>query len=127
VGEIVALEVYDTESSEWYKFNSIQRFRHSVWTVDNLVYVHGGFEHETPNIPINLIAKIDTSILLKNLDHLLAKIKPLDPNKPVKQNTNKVIQKNIQNPNMYNIGQEKEFRLSNQAHIAVSYQANGQE
>jgi protein phosphatase len=31
VGEDVPMEVYDTESSEWYKFNTIQRFRHFCW------------------------------------------------------------------------------------------------
>jgi len=59
VGEIVPFEVYDTESSEWFKFDSLQRFRHSCWGIDTSVYIHGGFEHETPNIPINNISKID--------------------------------------------------------------------
>ena len=63
VGEDVALEVYDTESSEWYKFKAIQRFRHSVWSIETNVFVHGGFEHETPNIPINAISKIDATKL----------------------------------------------------------------
>ena len=31
VGEDVAMEVYDTESSEWYKFKAIQRFRATCW------------------------------------------------------------------------------------------------
>ena len=31
VVEDVPMEVYDTESSEWYKFNAIQRFRHTCW------------------------------------------------------------------------------------------------
>lgn len=44
VGEVVALEVYDTESSEWTKFNSVQRFRHVVWSIDQTIYIHGGFE-----------------------------------------------------------------------------------
>lgn len=52
VGEVVPLEVYDTESSEWFKFNSVQRFRHACWALNNVIYVHGGFEHETPNIPL---------------------------------------------------------------------------
>jgi len=78
VGEGVPLEIYDTESSEWYKFNSLQRFRHSCWAVDSSVYVHGGFEHETPNIPINIIAKIDTYKLFTKLDHLIQKVKPID-------------------------------------------------
>ena len=34
VGEQVHLEVYDTESSEWRKFSSLQRFRHACWIVD---------------------------------------------------------------------------------------------
>lgn len=34
VGEIVPFEVYDTESSEWFKFDSLQRFRHSCWGID---------------------------------------------------------------------------------------------
>jgi len=29
VGESVSLEVYDTETSEWFRFNSVQRFRHA--------------------------------------------------------------------------------------------------
>lgn len=76
VGEDVALEVYDTESSEWYKFKAIQRFRHSVWSVESSVYVHGGFEHETPNIPINAISRIDATKLFANHQSLLTKIYP---------------------------------------------------
>jgi len=59
VGENVHLEVYETESSEWRKFNSLQRFRHSVWAIDATVFMHGGFENETPNIPTNSIMKLD--------------------------------------------------------------------
>jgi len=76
VGEVVPLEVYDTESSEWYKFNSVQRFRHSCWTSQGNVFVHGGFEHEIPNIPLSEICKIDTARLFVKHDNLLSKIKP---------------------------------------------------
>ncbi len=76
VGEVVALEVYDTESSEWTKFNSLQRFRHNVvWSVEQTIYVHGGFEQITPNIPINLIATIETEKLFANHESLLKKVK----------------------------------------------------
>ena len=71
VGEVVPLEVYDTESSEWYKFNSVQRFRHSCWVSSNQVYVHGGFEHEIPNIPLSEICKIDVARLFTKHDNLL--------------------------------------------------------
>ena len=76
VGEDVALEVYDTESSEWYKFKAIQRFRHAVWSIETSVYVHGGFEHETPNIPINAISKIDATKLFARHTSLSQKIYP---------------------------------------------------
>ena len=87
VGEVVPLEVYDTESSEWYKFNSVQRFRHSCWVSSNNVYVHGGFEHEIPNIPLSEICKIDTTRLFAKHDNLLQKIKP--PEKPDKDDKDK--------------------------------------
>ena len=70
------MEVYDTESSEWYKFNAIQRFRHTCWQVDGTVFVHGGFEHETPNIPINIVSRIDSTKLFTNYPLLGAKISP---------------------------------------------------
>jgi hypothetical protein len=70
VGENVQLEVYETESSEWRKFNSLQRFRHSVWAIDATVFMHGGFENETPNIPTNSIMKL-------NLLELFAKVPQL--------------------------------------------------
>ena len=79
VGENVAHEVYDTESSEWYKFKAIQRFGHAVWSVDTSVYVHGGFEHETPNIPIDAISRIDVNRLFANHPGLCAKILPKNP------------------------------------------------
>jgi len=63
VGENVQLEVYETESSEWRKFDSLQRFRHSIWAVDSAIFMHGGFENETPNIPTNTIMKLELSQL----------------------------------------------------------------
>jgi protein phosphatase len=119
VGEIVPLEVYDTESSEWYKFNSLQRFRHACWSVDANVYVHGGFEHETPNIPINIIARIDTYKLFTKHEHLTAKIKPVEKSgdgkggKDGKGGSGKDSIKKNNATNIYNIGNDKEFRLAN--------------
>jgi len=76
VGEVVPLEIYDTESSEWFKFNSVQRFRHSCWASGTNVFVHGGFEHEIPNIPLSEICKIDTQKLFMRHESLLQKMKP---------------------------------------------------
>ena len=124
VGENVALEIYDTESSEWTKFKAIQRFRHAVWSVDTSVYVHGGFEHETPNIPINAISKIDANKLFTNHPGLAQKILPKatkgkNEGGP-KNNTMK------KNQNIYNIIDNQEFKLAGQAHIAMSLNHNGQ-
>lgn len=61
------MEIYETENSEWKKFNSIQRFRHTIWTQDiHTIYMHGGFENETPNIPTNSIIKLDMVAHLKD-------------------------------------------------------------
>ena len=65
VGEELGLEVYDTESSEWYRFPSLQRFRHACWLNDGCVFLYGGFNHASPNIPTDEITKIDLPALLK--------------------------------------------------------------
>lgn len=80
VGEIVPFEVYDTESSEWFKFDSLQRFRHSCWGIDTAIFIHGGFEHETPNIPINNISRIDAVKLFSQIDVLSGKLRKLKDN-----------------------------------------------
>ena len=65
VGENVPLEIYDCESSDWVKLPPIQRFRHACWVVDNILYVHGGFEQESPNVPTDTVAKLDISKILQ--------------------------------------------------------------
>jgi len=59
VGETLGLEIYDTETSEWNKFNSLQRFRHGSWSVENFIYVYGGFELDSPNIPTETITRVN--------------------------------------------------------------------
>jgi hypothetical protein len=59
--------------------------------MDSNVYVHGGFEHETPNIPIDAIAKIDAQKLFANHPNLASKIYP--KNKSAKTEGNKPMQK----------------------------------
>ena len=49
----------------------MQRFRHSCWVSNNNVYVHGGFEHEIPNIPLSEICKIDTLKLFIKHENLI--------------------------------------------------------
>lgn len=71
VGESVPLEVYDTESSDWFKFLSIPRFRHCIWLYETSLFVHGGFDQETPNIPTDKMMQIDLEKLLKNHPNLI--------------------------------------------------------
>ena len=75
VGEAVPLEVYNTETSEWFRFNSVLRFRHTCVALDSVVYIHGGFEYETPNIPTGSMLKIDTERLFKDFASLSYKEK----------------------------------------------------
>lgn len=75
VGENVLMEIYETETSEWKKFNSIQRFRHTIWASDfQYIFMHGGFENETPNIPTNSIIKLDLIAHVKGNQQLMQKI-----------------------------------------------------
>ena len=74
VGENLGLEIYDTENSEWSKFPCIQRFRHSSWLVDNFIYIFGGFELESPNIPTDTITKLNMPTIVKSDERILAKI-----------------------------------------------------
>ena len=87
VGEVVPVEAYDTESSEWLKFTSIQRFRHASWTLDSEVFIHGGFENETPNIPTDSIVKLDSSKLLGRVEPVTRNVPEprinLDQNRPI--------------------------------------------
>jgi diadenosine tetraphosphatase ApaH/serine/threonine PP2A family protein phosphatase len=77
VGENVGMEVYDTETSEWYKMSTIQRFRHASWVVDKFIYVHGGFEHDSPNVPTDTIAKINILKTFQTHDSLYQKASSL--------------------------------------------------
>ena len=61
VGENLSFEIYDTESSDWFKFASIQRFRHASWLIDSTLYLHGGFDSDSPSIPTENILKLDIS------------------------------------------------------------------
>lgn len=74
VGETLTIDVYDTETSEWSKFNSIQRFRHSSWLVDTNIFVYGGFELDSPNIPTDIISKINLNKLLLPSEPLTNKL-----------------------------------------------------
>jgi protein phosphatase len=74
VGDTVSLEVYDTETSEWNRFPTVQRFRHACWCVDTNLFMHGGFDNESPTVPTDAIMKLDALAILKSAPHLVEKI-----------------------------------------------------
>ena len=80
--------------------------------------MYGGFEHETPNIPLSEVCKIDTAKLFAKHENLLQKIKPSESKgKEGEKEKKEGIKKNQQS--LYNM--DRKFVLSNQAHIALQY------
>lgn len=75
------------------------------------MYVHGGFEHETPNIPINAISKIDGTKLFANHPGLAAKILP-KATKSGKQEGGPGKSTMKKNQNIYNIIDNQEYKLA---------------
>lgn len=74
VGDTVSLEVYDTETSEWNRFPTVQRFRHACWCVDTSLFLHGGFDNESPTVPTDAIIRLDTLVILQTNQSLCEKI-----------------------------------------------------
>ena len=75
LGDNLPIEVYDTENSEWSKFISFRRFRHSSFIFDNYLYIHGGLEDDKHNNPANVLNEIDLYDLFANNKELIAKLK----------------------------------------------------
>jgi len=53
------LDIYDTDSSDWYKLPNIDRFRHISFMIEHNIFIHGGFDQEAPNVPTSSILRID--------------------------------------------------------------------
>ena len=45
-----------------------------MWAIDANIYMHGGFENETPNIPTNTIMKLDLLALCAKVPTLVTKL-----------------------------------------------------
>ena len=59
ISDNLPLEIYDTESSDWYKFPAIRRFRHASWCLENFLYLHGGFDQDAPNVPTEEVIRMN--------------------------------------------------------------------
>lgn len=55
------IEMYDTESSDWYRISSFNRYRHATLIIDKTMYIHGGFEPEFPNKPLGTMISVNLS------------------------------------------------------------------
>ena len=70
----IPIEVYDTESSEWNKLASFDKFRHASWIVDNFLFTHGGFDYSNPQISNNSLVMIDIIKLIETSQPLFQKM-----------------------------------------------------
>ena len=64
-GENLPLEIYDTDTSEWFRFFEVPNFRHSCFNQDADLYIFGGFEPVNPNQPTAKFIHVDMSVLLE--------------------------------------------------------------
>lgn len=82
IQETLITDVYDTETSEWRKFSSIGLFRHSCFVKDFSLFIYGGFENKSPNVPIQNLYKIELSSLFSSSQTLLNKLNNINSNNP---------------------------------------------
>jgi diadenosine tetraphosphatase ApaH/serine/threonine PP2A family protein phosphatase len=75
LGDNLPIEVYDTENSEWSKFCSFRRFRHSSFIFENYLYIHGGLEDDKHNNPANVLNEVDLFDLFSSNQNLTNKLK----------------------------------------------------
>jgi hypothetical protein len=47
------LDIYDIDSSDWYKLPNIDRFRHASFMIEHNVYIHGGLIGKPPTYQLN--------------------------------------------------------------------------
>lgn len=59
IGDKLNFDIYNTESSEWSNLPPIEKFRHACWISENYMYIHGGFDQDSPNIPTERMLKMD--------------------------------------------------------------------
>lgn len=113
-GDNLPIEIYDTDSSEWYTFQTFRRFRHALFIVDSTIFIHGGLEDERHNNPASNLNELNLEILFENEKPLLEKLKKyLDEiNKPKEEN------KKENNSLNTSSNSDNEVKFSNNAIIA---------
>ncbi len=62
--EMVPLQAYDTETSEWVNYPALKRFRHACFQAEEFVYAYGGFEQDAPSLPSNVLVRCATESMV---------------------------------------------------------------
>lgn len=70
----IPMELYNLETSEWFRFPGISRFRHVTWYFNNVLMTHGGFENNKPNQPTSVLLATDLLKMFANNPELLKNI-----------------------------------------------------
>lgn len=63
----MSLDILDLSQLKWYKIPGINRFRHSTWINGSKLYIFGGFESNSPDVPTDHLLQAS---ILKLLDPL---------------------------------------------------------
>lgn len=66
IGEKLSFDIYNTETSEWSKLAPIEKFRHACWISENYLYIHGGFDQDSPNVPTERILRMDLAMAFQS-------------------------------------------------------------
>ena len=123
LGDNLPIEVYDTENSEWSKFCSFRRFRHSSFIFDNYLYIHGGLEDDKHNNPANVLNEIDLFELFAQNQNLTSKLKVYFEKKnehSTKNSTNNDDKTSFSSSNAYQSSDNGPFTGSNNKDIKIA-------
>lgn len=74
MGNNLNLDIFDTETSEWFTSSNIQRFRHISWIFQDNLYIQGGFEQSNPELPINEIYGLNLTEAFAHSPHTVSRI-----------------------------------------------------
>ncbi len=145
--DLIPLEVYDTQTSDWFKFGNFQRFRHASWMTDQWLFLFGGFDQKSPNVPtdelirinlVKLFQQIPAVLKIANINEVMEPSSSLQEQEMMKssfsnnilqQSMMKRISNNAQNTTFLKTSSShkksmtplKNIRLASQAIVATSY------
>lgn len=72
--DMMNLDIYDTETSQWTTLDSTQRYRHISWLFGGGIFLHGGFGIQNHSLPVSDVYKIDLVRSFTTMPQLLQKV-----------------------------------------------------